>query len=221
MDFNSSLQNDHAKKFNKLCVFKELHTKKISKDLNNNDQEKEKENRFDTKNKHMSDNFVININENKNDEWNFVINDNKIDEKINININSHSIMNQNMYTDDKQKGNLLFKQNKSNFLLNPNVNNINFNNTSSLNNNRLFPNNKLLSGNYKKSQETYNLNDLERDLNLNSNVITDKIFELCRGQFHSILTCYNGSKLIQKSIDKNTLKINELILSEVRIFNIR
>ena len=46
MDFNSSLQNDHAKKFNKLCVFKELHTKKISKDLNNNEQEKDKEKVF-------------------------------------------------------------------------------------------------------------------------------------------------------------------------------
>ena len=221
MDLNSSLQKDHTKKFNKLCVFKELHTKKISKDLNNNDQVKEKEIELVTQNKHTSDNFVININENKNDEWNFVINDNKFDEKMPININSNSILNQNMYTDDKQKGNLLFKQNKSNILLNPNVNNINFNNTSSQNNNRLMPNNKLLSGNYKKSQDTYNLNDLERDLNLNSNTITEKIFELCRGQFHSILTCYNGSKLIQKSIDKNTLKINELILSEVRIFIIR
>lgn len=222
MEYNSTKQIDQSKKYNKLGVFKEIHTKKISKDLNN-DSDKYTENLGTLENNTKSESVKISINDNDKyiDEWCFKVQEPIFDNvNFNCNINCNSIKNENRLIDDRQKANMLFKQTKpesklpnNNKLLN--TNNIMYSETKVSSNNKLLSPNSLFVGSTKK--QTYGIIDLERDLNLNSFIITDKMFDQCKGQFDSIITCYNGSKLIQKAIDKNSLKVNELILLEVSI----
>lgn len=222
MEYNSTKQIDQSKKYNKLGVFKEIHTKKISKDLNN-DSEKYTENLGTLENNTKSESMKININDNDKyiDEWCFKVQEPIFDNvNFNCNINCNSIKNENRLIDDRQKANMLFKQTKpesklpnNNKLLN--TNNIMYSESKVSSNNKLLSPNSLFVGSTKK--QTYGIIDFERDLNLNSFIITDKMFDQCKGQFDSIITCYNGSKLIQKAIDKNSLKVNELILLEVSI----